>query len=462
MSRQPVVFCTTAQQHACFAQKLKYRMTYKETIEYLYASAPLFQQVGAGAYKEGLETTRLLDAHFGHPHRRFATVHIAGTNGKGSCASTIAAILQAAGLRTGLYTSPHLTDFRERIRVNGEMISRERVVRFVEEERAFFEPLHPSFFELTTALALQHFAEEQIDIAVIETGLGGRLDCTNIIHPLVSIITNISLDHTQFLGESRAAIAAEKAGIIKHKTPVIIGESDAETRPVFTHQAEQMQAPIHFAEDTPQVLSSTMGEDGKWVYETRSFGTIIGELGGRCQPRNTNTLLCALEVLLPLLPHAHITEEHIRQGFAHVCSLSGLAGRWQTLQTAPHVVCDTGHNAGGWEHIGAQLRAQHCRTMRIIIGMAADKDTSAVLSRLPQEAVCYFTRASVKRSLDEQTLGKQAQGLGLQGKTYATVMQAYRAALAEAHPDDFIFVGGSTFVVADLLEGLSESHCEAF
>ena len=433
-------------------------MTYEETIEYLYASAPLFQQVGAGAYKEGLETTRTLDAHFGHPHKRFATVHIAGTNGKGSCASTLAAILQAAGLRTGLYTSPHLTDFRERIRVNGEMISREKVVKFVEEERAFFEPLHPSFFELTTALALKHFAEEEVDIAVIETGLGGRLDCTNIIEPLISVITNISLDHTQFLGSDRATIAAEKAGIIKPGVPAIIGESDAETRPVFQEQAQKVQAPICFAEDTPQVLRSTKNEEGKWVYETRSFGTIIGELSGECQPRNANTLLCALEQLLPLLPHTNITLEHVHQGFDNVCRLSGLAGRWQTLQKAPLVICDTGHNAGGWEYIGTQLRAQHCNTLRIVLGMAGDKDTGAVLSQLPKEAVCYFTRASVKRSLNEQTLCDKADALGLQGKAYATVMQAYDAALAEARPDDFIFVGGSTFVVADLLEGLAEQR----
>lgn len=433
-------------------------MTYEETIEYLYTSAPLFQQVGAGAYKEGLETTRTLDAHFGHPHKRFATVHIAGTNGKGSCASTLAAILQAAGLRTGLYTSPHLTDFRERIRVNGEMISREKVVKFVEEERAFFEPLHPSFFELTTALALKHFAEEEVDIAVIETGLGGRLDCTNIIEPLISVITNISLDHTQFLGSDRATIAAEKAGIIKPGVPTIIGESDAETRPVFQEQAQKVQAPICFAEDAPQVLRSTKNEEGKWVYETRSFGTIIGELSGECQPRNANTLLCALEQLLPLLPHTNITLEHVRQGFDNVCRLSGLAGRWQTLQKAPLVICDTGHNAGGWEYIGTQLRAQRCNTLRIVLGMAGDKDTGAVLSRLPQEAVCYFTRASVKRSLNEQTLCDKADALGLQGKAYATVMQAYDAALAEARPDDFIFVGGSTFVVADLLEGLAEQR----
>ena len=358
-------------------------MTYKETIEYLYASAPLFQQVGAGAYKEGLETTRPLDVHFGHPHKRFATVHIAGTNGNGSCASTLAAILQAAGQRTGLYTSPHLTDFRERIRGNGEMISREKVVKFVEEERAFFEPLHPSFFELTTALALKHFAEEEVDIAVIETGLGGRLDCTNIIEPLISVITNISLDHTQFLGSDRATIATEKAGIIKPGVPAIIGESDTETRPVFQEQAQKVQAPICFAEDAPQVLRSTKNEEGKWVYETRSFGTIIGELSGECQPRNANTLLCALEQLLPLLPHTNITLAHVRQGFDNVCRLSGLAGRWQTLQKAPLVICDTGHNAGGWEYIGTQLRAQRCNTLRIVLGMAGDKDTGAVLSRLP-------------------------------------------------------------------------------
>ena len=237
-------------------------MTYEETVAYLYASAPLFQQVAGAAYKAGLSTTHLLDAHFHHPHRQYTTIHVAGTNGKGSCAHTLAAMCQAAGLRTGLYTSPHLVDFRERIRVNGQMIPREAVVRFVEDERAFFEPLHPSFFELTTALALRYFAEEQVDVAVIEVGLGGRLDCTNIITPALSIITNISLDHTQFLGHTLAAIAGEKAGIIKAGVPVVVGEALDATRPVFASRAAEVGAPITFAEDCLEVLGSHIGEDG--------------------------------------------------------------------------------------------------------------------------------------------------------------------------------------------------------
>ena len=322
-------------------------MTYEETIQYLFNSAPLFQHVGGAAYKEGLSTTHILDAHFNHPHNQYKTIHIAGTNGKGSCAHTIAAILQHTGLKVGLYTSPHLVDFRERIRINGEMMPQQYVIDFVEKERSFFEPLHPSFFELTTALAFKYFAEQHVDVAVIEVGLGGRLDCTNIISPILSVITNISFDHTQFLGNTLAQIASEKAGIIKHKVPVIIGECNAETRSVFEHKAHEVEAPILFAEDNKEVLSSEFSDlYGHKLrhYTTRSFGDIYGELTGECQIKNANTILCALHSLSEIFS---VTHEDITYAFEHVCEMTGLRGRWQILQEHPTIICDTGHNTGG-------------------------------------------------------------------------------------------------------------------
>lgn len=426
-------------------------MTYHETIEYLYNAAPLFQQVGAAAYKEGLSNTHLLDAHFGHPHRHFATVHVAGTNGKGSCAHTIAAMLQHHGLRTGLYTSPHLVDFRERIRVNGEMVPEQYVVDFVERERPFFEPLHPSFFELTTALAFKYFADAKVDVAVIEVGLGGRLDCTNIITPCLSLVTNISLDHTQFLGDTLAKIASEKAGIIKPQVPVVIGEAVSETRPVFEQRAQEVGAPITFAQDHPEVISDELLPDGRRLYHTRSWGDITGQLTGECQVRNANTLLCAAHRLSEVFG---LTRDDIAWAFAHVCEATGLMGRWQTLVDRPHVVCDTGHNEGGWQYLGHQLREAVKRYPRvhIVFGMAADKDIDSVMNELPHEASFYWTHASVRRALDEHSVAEIAQRHGLPaGPFYHTVAEAYQAARAAAGADDLIFVGGSSFVVADLL-----------
>lgn len=314
-------------------------MNYEETLTYLYNSAPLFQHIGKDAYKEGLDNTLSLDAYFGHPHRRFRTIHVAGTNGKGSCSHTLAAILQSAGYKVGLYTSPHLIDFRERIRVNGVPVPQDFVVRFVEEHRAFFEPLHPSFFELATAMAFHYFAGEQIDVAIVEVGLGGRLDCTNIIRPDLCVITNISFDHVQFLGHTLAEIAGEKAGIIKEQVPVVIGEALPETRPVFTQRAQQMHAPLYFAEDEGGVEDTEIAPDGKRRYHTTDYGLVEGELGGFCQAKNTQTLLSALR-RLKALGYA-FTAEDVRRGFAHVCELTGLMGRWQKLQEAPTLVCDT-------------------------------------------------------------------------------------------------------------------------
>lgn len=428
-------------------------MTYEETIQYLFNSAPLFQHVGGAAYKEGLSTTHILDAHFNHPHNQYKTIHIAGTNGKGSCAHTIAAILQHTGLKVGLYTSPHLVDFRERIRINGEMMPQQYVIDFVEKERSFFEPLHPSFFELTTALAFKYFAEQHVDVAVIEVGLGGRLDCTNIISPILSVITNISFDHTQFLGNTLAQIASEKAGIIKHKVPVIIGECNAETRPIFEHKAHEVEAPILFAEDNKEVLSSEFSDlYGHKLrhYTTRSFGDIYGELTGECQIKNTNTILCALHSLSKIFS---VTHEDITYAFEHVCEMTGLRGRWQILQERPTIICDTGHNTGGWQYLAHQLAqiATSGNKLHIVFGMASDKDIERVMSTLPHEACYYWTKASVKRATSEQTIANIATKYDLHGKTYSNVAEAYEAAVNNASTNDYIYVGGSSFIVADLL-----------
>lgn len=409
-------------------------MDYQETLTYLYEQLPMFQRVGGSAYKEGLDNTLALDAHFGHPHHKFRTIHVAGTNGKGSVSHTLAAVLQSAGYKTGLYTSPHLVDFRERIRINGEPISKDYVMDFVEHERGFFEPLCPSFFELATAMAFKYFADEQVEVAVVEVGLGGRLDCTNIIIPDLSIITNISFDHVQFLGDTLAKIASEKAGIIKKGIPVVIGETTAETKPVFIAKATEVDAPIYFAE-----------ENGREDYPGVEY-----ELKGIYQEKNKRTLFTAL----PLLKEAgyHIDEENVREGFAHVVELTGLMGRWQKLHDHPTLVCDTGHNVGGITYVVEQLRQQSCHQLHIVIGMVNDKDISGVLALLPQEAKYYFTQASVSRALPAEQLCQLATAAGLKGTSYPDVQSAVGAALRESLPEDFIFVGGSNFIVADLLQ----------
>ncbi len=427
-------------------------MTYDETVAYLFNCAPPFQQVGGAAYKEGLQTTIALDGHLGNPHRKFRTIHIAGTNGKGSTSHTLAAILQESGYKVGLYTSPHLIDFRERIRVNGTPASKEYVTGFVEKHRAFFEPLSPSFFELTTAMAFCYFAEQQVDIAVIEVGLGGRLDCTNIITPDLSVITNISLDHTQFLGSTEKEIAAEKAGIMKPGIPVIIGESNGITRELFARKAEETGCRIIFAEEKKEIAAATCDGSG-YEYETAEYGTIHGELGGFCQEKNANTILAAVREL----KHAGyaITADAVRKGFTNVCSATGLMGRWQKIKEKPRVVCDAGHNIGGIEYISRQLSAIECNRLRIVFGMVSDKEIAAVLRIMPTNAVYYFTQASIKRAMPAEELQEMALKHGLQGGHYPTVATALKRALDESSPDDFIFVGGSCFIVADLLESIN-------
>lgn len=409
-------------------------MNYQETTEYLFNSTPVFEKIGAKAYKPGLQTTHELDKHFGHPHRQYKTIHIAGTNGKGSCSHTIAAILQCQGYKVGLYTSPHLVDFRERIRVNGKCLPEQYVIDFVEENRAFFEPLHPSFFELTTAMAFKYFAEQKVDYAVIEVGLGGRLDCTNIITPVLSVITNISFDHTQFLGNTLAEIAGEKAGIIKPDVPVVIGEYIEETRPVFEKVAGERHSPILFAQDEDISMNVDM------------------ELKGSYQERNRKTILAALNVLRQTMT---ISDEAIRNGFGHVCELTGLRGRWEKLGEAPLVICDTGHNLAGWKYLATQINDVDAEVKHIVFGMVDDKDVEHVLQllrdKLKNGVKFYWTQPSTKRAIPVEKLRDTALKYNLHGEMYHSVKEAYMTAKANAKNDDFVFIGGSSYVVADLL-----------
>lgn len=424
-------------------------MNYLQTIEYLFNNTPVFEQIGNAAYKEGLAVTHALDAHFNHPHRTYRTIHVGGTNGKGSCSHTLAAILQQQGYKVGLYTSPHLLDFKERIKVDGACIEEQYVIDFVARERNFFEPLHPSFFELTTAMAFKYFADCAVDIAVIEVGLGGRLDCTNIISPLLSVITNISLDHTALLGNTLAKIAGEKAGIIKPDTPVVIGEDNAETRPVFLAKAQEMNAPIRFAGDTPLVLSADMEPSGGIRYRTHDLGTFHGQLAGNYQIKNTNTLLHALEVLQQR--GITIDAASIRYGFAHVTDSTSLAGRWQTLHTEPLVICDIGHNTAAWGYLSHRLEALPCRRLLIVFGMVDDKDIAAVVQLLPHNARYFFTKAQCKRALPEQQVALHASSANLQFTTYPTVSDALHAALSQALAGDAVFIGGSNYIVSEAL-----------
>jgi len=420
-------------------------MNYKETITYLYNATPVFEHIGAPAYKPGLQTTERLDERYGHPHRQFKTIHIAGTNGKGSCSHAIASILQEAGLKVGLYTSPHLVDFRERIRVNGVPVSETFVVDFVKDFINWneTEKLSPSFFELTTALAFQYFAVEQVDVAVIEVGLGGRLDSTNIIQPLLSVITNISYDHTQFLGNTLAEIASEKAGIIKNATPVVIGEANDETRPVFLKKAQKENAPIIFAEET--LLPTPLPDF---------------ELKGSYQKKNLRTVLCAVEQLkkLNLLGSEDNSDRFVTDGLVHISVNTGLRGRWETLQLSPTVVCDTGHNVAAWEYLAPQLKQQSCHQLHIVFGMVDDKDIDHVLALLPKEANYYFTQATTHRAIAAHHVAELAARHQLKGKTFCSVPKAFEKALANASPEDFIFVGGSSYVVADLLTYFEEKN----
>ena len=427
-------------------------MTYEETLNYLYTSIPVFQHSGGSAYKPGLDTTIALDNYLGNPHKAYRTIHVGGTNGKGSTSHLLAAILRQSGYKVGLYTSPHLVDFRERIRVNGQMIPHDYVIGFVERHRAFFEPLHPSFFELTSAMAFDYFRSQEVDYAIIEVGLGGRLDSTNIITPILSVITNISLDHTQFLGDTVEKIAAEKAGIIKKNVPVVIGEAEQEgVAQVFMETAKQVNTSIYFAQDTDVLKETHRTTSGRWVYESTDHGRLHGELGGIVQIKNAATVLTALRILQA--NGVKIPTQAVRYGFEQVVELTGLMGRWQTLQSHPKIVCDTGHNVGGWQYLKSHLEeeSKKHRTLFMVVGMVNDKDINSVLALMPKQAYYFFTQAAIQRAMPAEDFASLAAQHGLQGEVCPSVPTAIEKALAQAEETDMIFIGGSTFIVADAL-----------
>jgi len=434
--------------------KLFIEMNYLEATDFLFKSLPIYQRQGKAAYKNTLDNTLKLDEYFEHPHRSFATIHVAGTNGKGSVSHMIASVLQASGMRTGLYTSPHLLDYRERIRINGKAIPEEEVTAFVNGHQEIIREIKPSFFEMTVAMAFDYFAREEVDVAVIETGLGGRLDSTNIITPVLTVITNISLDHTEFLGSHPEAIAREKGGIIKDKVPLIVGRSEALTQKVLHSIAHERAAPLISASGKYKTRFRTMDMEGKMQLTIGKVGassskTIRCDLIGEYQQENVITALTALEQLQKL--KWKIAESHILDGFASVAASTGIRGRWETIGQNPRSICDTAHNPDGIAAVIRQIRQTPWQRLHMVWGMVNDKDLDMILPLLPEEASYYFTPSSVPRSMDARVLAKGAREYGLKGFPYPSVEEAYRAAQKEAGVNDMIFTGGSTFVVADLL-----------
>lgn len=408
----------------------------------------MYHKIGSAAYKEGLENIEALMDILDHPERKFKAVHIAGTNGKGSVAHLLSSYFQERGCKTGLFTSPHLVDFRERIRLNGQMISEEAVLAFFDKFKKQFDQLEPSFFEMTTALAFYYFAEQKVDVAVIEVGLGGRLDATNVLSPLLSVITNISLEHTQMLGDSIAKIAAEKAGIIKAKTPVVIGEFNPESFPVFEDIANQKDAPLFLAED-----NYSFSGDFNDLSVTDVLGNTLYEhlqmpLQGEYLLKNLKTFLQATEVIEELWP---AEKDVVPQAIRNVVSNTGFQGRWQVLRREPLTICDVGHNPGGLSLTMKQLAQYPCRQLRMVFGMVSDKDIDKAVSLLPKDALYYVCQAKIERALPAAELAERMRQHGLQCRVAGTVADAFRQSNADAAPDDLIFIGGSCFVVGELL-----------
>jgi dihydrofolate synthase/folylpolyglutamate synthase len=428
-------------------------MTYPETLDYLYNRLPVFHHIGAAAYKPGLDNTiRLMNA-LGNPHKHFKSIHIAGTNGKGSVSHMLAATLQSAGYKTALYTSPHLVHFGERIRINGQMIDEQYVIDFVEHHKELFESIQPSFFELTMAMAFCYFADSKVDVAVIEVGLGGRLDSTNIILPDLCVITNISFDHVGFLGDTLEKIAFEKAGIIKPGVPVVIGESLPETKPVFVGKARQEGAPIRFAEDSPVEFCEYRA--GKMLVQSANKEIYCAELAGNYQLKNLASVLAAVDELRSI--GYGISTKALETGISKVVELTGLQGRWQVVSEQPYTVLDTGHNKAGIACVVEQIASCRYEQLHIVIGMVNDKDISAVLNLLPKEARYYFTQAQIVRALAAEELQLQAKSIHLNGEVYNTVKEAIEAAQKNAESEDMIYIGGSNFVVGEALDYLQNS-----
>lgn len=429
-------------------------MDYPETLRFLFSQLPMYQRIGAAAYKTDLDNTIRICERLGNPQNDFPSVHIAGTNGKGSVAHMIASVLQQAGYTTGLYTSPHLVDFRERIRINGEMIPKQEVVAFVDENRSLLDDIKPSFFEYTFGMAMRHFARQNVDIAVVETGMGGRLDSTNIVRPVCSVITNIGFDHMRFLGDTLPKIAAEKAGIIKAGVPVVIGETQEETTGVFERTAAAAKAPVLFADQQWRIhrLTADAGQGACRLESLTSGEKLMVELpfGGDYQLKN---MLAVVTVADSLVEAGYkIGREQFAAGIKHAIRNTGLAGRWDVLQQKPLVICDTGHNKDGLRAVITQLRSLPCKHLHMVFGTVEDKDLTDILNLLPQEATYYFCKPSIPRGLDQEVLQKKARAHGLSGKSYASVSEAFETAKRQADEDDVVFAGGSTFVVAEVLQ----------
>jgi len=431
-------------------------MKYKEITDWLFSQLPMFHRVGKSAYKADLKVSQLLDKHLGYPHRNFYSIHVAGTNGKGSVSNMLAAVLQQAGYKVGLYTSPHLVDFRERIRINGEMISKRDVVTFVEEHMALFEEVKPSFFEMTVAMAFDYFSNQNIEVAIVETGLGGRLDSTNIIDPVMSVITNISFDHMDLLGDTLAKIAVEKAGIIKPGIPVVIGEKSKETRKIFEDRAEILNSEVYFANDFFQVPFSLISSDNRQYFLVQKgkrivFPELKSDLLGMVQRKNLPVVLEVLELLK--MRDWHITDENIYDGLSKVKYLTGFGGRWEVIGQNPKTIVDTGHNIDGIRQVVYQIENTRFRNLHLVYGAVNDKEIDKILQVLPTGAKYYFTQASIPRALDVKVLAAKGAFYGLLGSIHKTVPEALAAARKAALPGDMVLVTGSTYVVAEALIG---------
>ena len=428
-------------------------MNYSETLEWMFNQLPMYQLIGAAAYKANLNNTiQLLDL-LGNPHRNFKSVHVAGTNGKGSVSHTLASVFQEAGYKTGLYTSPHLRDFRERIRINGEMIPEENVVQFIDTYKDKFVNMELSFFEMATGMAFDYFSKEQVDIAIIEVGMGGRLDSTNLITPELSIITNIDLDHTKFLGDTRAKIAYEKAGIIKPGIPVVIGETHPETRQVFIDKAQECGSPIYFADqifdcDKIHIESYTEQQFDVWKNSELYMEALEIPLMGNYQQKNLATEMCALDLLRDKFG---LSDDHLRDGIGRVIRNTHLMGRWQILNKDPLTIADTGHNVAGIKEVVMQLAEMNYDKLHFVLGMVNDKDIDSVLQLLPHSAEYYFCKADIPRGLDAHLLAEKAFEMGLRGQVFESVSHAYRSAVNNAHFGDVVFIGGSNFTVAEVV-----------
>jgi dihydrofolate synthase/folylpolyglutamate synthase len=431
------------------------KVQYEQTLKYLFSQLPMYQRIGPKAFKKDLTNIILLTKELDNPQDKFPSVHIAGTNGKGSTSFILASILQANGFKTGLYTSPHYKDFRERIRIDGKLVTRQFVIDFVEQNRQMFQAIKPSFFEISVAMAFAWFADQKVDVAIIETGLGGRLDSTNIVRPLLSIITNISFDHQKFLGDTLPLIAREKAGIIKQQTPVVIGESQTETKPVFEQIAKERKAPIYFSDRSIKAFQKHQTLEHTIFDVTKSGEPYLSDLKvnihGVFQQKNLVTALHGLSVLGAYHPGYKIEESSLRFGLENLRQLTKYQGRWQVLQKEPVVLCDSAHNEGGLSIITEELKRLSYKKLHCVLGFVNDKKLDKALSFFPKEARYYFAKADIPRGLEADILRLEAQKKGLEGRAYSSVKNALRAAKRAASPEDLIFVGGSVFTVAEVL-----------